>query len=96
MDGITDIDYGMALIRGYVHTYRADREINPTPGVKFELSCEAFGEGWNLLNQLIFTNDGDGYWPLIKSDPENRRLVLDYIEKEILWMQRKQISVIQR
>ena len=90
MAGMTDMDYGMGLIRDYIHTYREKRGIEPTPGAKFELSCEAFGEGWNLLNQLIFTNDGDGYWPLIESDPENRKLVLDYIEKEIRWIQRMQ------
>ena len=79
----------LALIRDYVHIYRTNYNVNPSPNVKYELSCENFGEGWNLLNQLIFTTDGSGYWPLIETDPENRKLVLDQIEKEKSRMQKR-------
>lgn len=72
----------LAQIRDYVYLYRTNYGVNPSPGVKYEFSCENFGEGWNLLNQLIFTVDGSGYWPLIETDPENRKLVLDQIAKE--------------
>ncbi|MBI4147234.1 hypothetical protein HY494_01130 [Candidatus Woesearchaeota archaeon] len=78
----TDSARELARIRDYVSIYRKNYDVNPSPNVKYELSCEHFGEGWNLLNQLIFTADGSGYWPLIETDPENRKLVLDQIEKE--------------
>ena len=80
------LDYEMSLIRDYVDSYWNKLGVKPSPGPKFELSCEAYGEGWNLLNQLIFTTYGSGYWPLIEGDQENRKLVLDQIEKEKLRM----------
>ncbi|MEK6904867.1 MAG: hypothetical protein AABX24_00545 [Nanoarchaeota archaeon] len=79
----------LTLIRDYVSFYRANYGVNPSPNVKYEFSCENFGEGWNLLNQLIFTTDGSGYWPLIETDPENRKLVLDQIGKEKRRMQKR-------
>ena len=79
----------LALIRDYVHLYRENYGVNPSPNAKYELSCESCGEGWNLLNQLIFTTDGSGYWPLIETDSENRKLVLDQIEKEKSRMQKR-------
>lgn len=79
---MTEMEFELALIREYVHTYRAHHGVNPSPGVKYEFSCEAYGEGWNLLNQLIFTAKGSGYWPLIEKDHEDRKLVLEQIEEE--------------
>ncbi|OGG44822.1 hypothetical protein A2673_02190 [Candidatus Kaiserbacteria bacterium RIFCSPHIGHO2_01_FULL_50_13] len=57
----------MKEIEDFVHQYRREYDIVPTPGCKSELSCIAFGEGWNLLfRQLITTKDGDGDWPSLQ------------------------------
>lgn len=69
------IDY----IKAWVHKYREVYNIKPTPGIKHELSCIAYGEGYNLLyNQLIPTVDGDGAWNEL-----NSKEVVDLVLNEI-------------
>jgi hypothetical protein len=76
-------DLEMNRIIMYVKSYRARENVIPSPGMKPELSCEIFGEGYNLLyRQLITTNNGDGCWPEIEDDAV-RQLVIDEINKDI-------------
>ena len=71
----------LQIITEYVEEYRVRYHITPTSGVKSELSCLAFGEGYNLLYcQLITTLNGGGYWSCMH-DQEIRQLVLDEITK---------------
>lgn len=72
----------MKTITDFVEKYRKEKKITPTPGIKFELSCTAFGEGYNLLyTQLVYTTNGYGSWQELK-DEEVRKLVLDQIKKD--------------
>lgn len=72
----------MRIIENFVEKYRTEHCIEPTSGVKPELSCEAFGECYNLLyRQLITTVNSDGSWEELES-PEVRELILDQIEKD--------------
>ncbi|MBS3107999.1 hypothetical protein J4468_03735, partial [Candidatus Woesearchaeota archaeon] len=57
------------FIEDFVNQYRTDYNIAPTPGYKFELSCYAFGEFYNLLyRQLVLTINGDAGWKEIEND----------------------------
>lgn len=77
-----DEDAEMKIIYDFVEVYRKKQGIVPTPGRKIELSCEAFGEGYNLLyRQLILTTNGLDGWLEVKNS-EVRKLVLDQILKE--------------
>jgi len=68
-------------IVNFVEAYRAKNGVKPTYEIKCEPSCEAFGEGHNLLYcQLIPTVNGDGCWKEIE-DSGIRKLVLEEIKK---------------
>ena len=57
------------FIRQYVHWRRKREGILPVPGRKPELSCEAFGEFWTLLNvQLLTTPEFGDAWLELRSD----------------------------
>jgi hypothetical protein len=72
----------LELIVEFVREYRANAGITPTPGIKPELSCIAFGEGYNLLyRQLVTTFEGEGGWNELDC-PEIRELVLRQIQKD--------------
>jgi hypothetical protein len=72
----------LALILDFVERYRRENNIAPSRGRKFELSCEAFGEGYNLLyRQLIPTIEGSGGWEEIE-DEKVRQEVLNQIKKD--------------
>ena len=68
-------------IKTWVKNYRKREKITATSGLKFELSCEAFGEGHNLLRQLILTIDGDGSWKELDEDQNGN--IIDLVLKEI-------------
>ncbi|GEM_PF-6412109 len=75
------LEQDLEIINDYVKEYRDKYNVVPSYGTKLELSCLAFGEGYNLLyRQLIPTINGDGYWNSM-DDPEIRQLVLDEITK---------------
>ncbi|HCM43807.1 MAG: hypothetical protein UY39_C0026G0003 [Candidatus Kaiserbacteria bacterium GW2011_GWC2_49_12] len=77
-----DAEREMKTIRDFVHAYRDEHDITPTPGLKSELSCIGFGEGFNLFfRQLTLTVDGDGEWKSLE-DPEIRKLALEEIEAQ--------------
>lgn len=71
-------------ITTWVRGYRARHNVVPTPGgPKFELSCEAHGEGPNLvMRQLIPTTDGTGSWvsEIEHGTDEVLDLALNYME----------------
>ena len=83
------VDLELELITHFVEQDRIRCNITPTYGAKFELSCEAFGEGANLYRQLLLTVNGCEYWETISRDAEQRKLVLDYIRHEQRRMQNK-------
>ena len=56
-------DPRVIVIMRYVRWFRGSKGIIPTPGVKFELSCEVHGEFWSLVTrQLVNTTEFDGGW----------------------------------
>lgn len=69
-------------IEEYIGELRAKRNRKPTSDIKQELSCELYGEAYNLVErQLVTTINGQGCWSELE-DTEIRELVLDYIRKE--------------
>lgn len=74
-------------IIAWVRKYRKENDITPTPGLKYELSCEAFGEGHNLLfRQLVTTPIGKNGWHEIYGDESGEviELVLEEMKKHEL------------
>lgn len=67
------------FIINWIKEYRLEKKINPAKRAAMELSCEAFGEGFNLLNRLIYTTDSVE-WGVV-NDNELRSLVLNEIER---------------
>lgn len=79
-----NFDAEISTIKKFVKGYRKQNRIIPTHGVKFELSCESFGESHNLIyRQLATTIEGEGGWKELK-DSEVRAMVLKYIKNENL------------
>jgi hypothetical protein len=69
------------FIKKFVEEYREKNNIIPDTKNKLELSCEHFGEGYNLLYRgLILTKEDYGAWQEI-SDDEIRGLVIEEILK---------------
>ncbi|MBD3304160.1 hypothetical protein GF343_03375 [Candidatus Woesearchaeota archaeon] len=72
----------MQTIYAFVKKYRAEKDIQPIPGHKFEPSCIIMGEGRNLLYcQLVATSEGTGSWRELQHS-DIRQLVLKEIEKK--------------
>ncbi|MBU0470329.1 MAG: hypothetical protein KKA62_06195 [Nanoarchaeota archaeon] len=72
----------ISFITDYVDYIRKKENIVPTFGTKFELSCLAFGEGYNLLHrQLVLTINGSGDWVELNY-PIIRDLVISEIHKD--------------
>ncbi|MFH1637962.1 MAG: hypothetical protein ABIB71_06055 [Candidatus Woesearchaeota archaeon] len=70
----------MKEITDFVEKYREKNGITPTPGSKYEPSCEHSGEGYNLLYcQLINTVNYEWEGWLYKDD-EIRQLVLQEVK----------------
>jgi len=71
-------------IIAWVRNYRKKHSIKTTPGLKYELSCIGFGEGYNLLfRQLVTTPIGKNGWHEIYGDESGEviELVLQEMKK---------------
>lgn len=80
---ITEREKEVKYIIDFVKQYRAKFNVEPTPGIKQELSGEAYGEAYLLLfRQLVNTIEGHGSWRELDDDLV-RKLVLDEIEKAL-------------
>ena len=49
----------MHRLMAWIEDFRLRQGITPQAKRMFELSCEAFGEGFNLLRQLIWTDEAN-------------------------------------
>lgn len=71
----------LKVIMDWAESNRKKLGITSTPGIKWELSCEMFGEFNNLISQLLRTDTGTGVWKEL--DDENvLNLVYDGIKDE--------------